>query len=148
MSITFIDGTAPVTLVIQGSPTGKDRPRMNRKTGAVFTPKQTKLAEAVIIDAWRAAGEPRIEEGPLRMEVELVVSRPKGHYRKDGQLNTEGLRHPYPRRKPDVDNAIKLVMDALNRRAYRDDVDVVDARVIRRWADLQWEHTRIRVWPL
>jgi Holliday junction resolvase RusA-like endonuclease len=147
VSITFLrSGGATIYLTIDGRPTGKGRPRLG-KSGRVYTPKDTKLAETVVIDAWVNAGSPRCEDGPLRMEVELVVARPKGHYKRDGQLSAEGLRHPLPRRKPDVDNALKLVMDALNGRAYRDDVDIVDARVIRRWADQRFESTTVRVWP-
>jgi Holliday junction resolvase RusA-like endonuclease len=147
VSITFLQtGGATIYLTVDGRPTGKARPRIG-KGGHVYTPGKTKLAEAVIIDAWVSAGSPRMEDGPLRCEVELVVARPKGHYRTDGTLSAEGLRHPLPRKKPDVDNALKLVMDALNGRAYRDDVDIVDARVIRRWADQRFESTTIRLWP-
>jgi Holliday junction resolvase RusA-like endonuclease len=39
-------------------------------------------------------------------------------------------------RKPDVDNACKLVMDSLNTRAWADDVQVVDLFVSREWADV------------
>jgi Holliday junction resolvase RusA-like endonuclease len=147
VSITFLNTNPVVELVIAGAPKGKDRPRMNRKTGAVFTPKQTKLAETVIIDAWVAAGSPRVPaDAAARIEVVCQQKRPRGHYRKGGGLNTEGFRHPLPRRKPDVDNVLKLVMDALNRRAYRDDVDIVEATVRREWAD--WEGTTVRVWAL
>lgn len=134
-----------VELLIAGKPTGKARPRLG-KGGRVYTPHGTKFAEAVIVDAWVNAGEPRCPDAPLRMEVVLQQKRPKGHFRKGGGLTTEGMRHPLPRRKPDVDNAVKLVMDALNRRAYRDDVDIVEATVRREWAD--WEGTTIRVWAL
>jgi Holliday junction resolvase RusA-like endonuclease len=34
-------------------------------------------------------------------------------------------------------------MDALNTRAWADDVQVVEARVVRRWGE--WPHTRLAV---
>ena len=71
--------------------------------------------------------------------------RPRGHFRRDGNLSAEGLRHPVPRnKKPDVDNALKLVMDALNSRAYRDDVLVAKVIVERDWGE--WPETLIRIY--
>lgn len=124
------------TLHIPGPPKGKGRPRFSRHGGRPHTPPETILAEQVIRDAWVEHGAPRLEDGPIQIKVELGVARPKGHYRRDGSLSAEGLRHPYPhKQKPDFDNAVKLIADALNTRAWRDDVQIIDARVIRVWAD-------------
>ena len=84
--------------------------------------------------AWERAGEPRLD-GAVALTVELHVERPAGHFTSRGELSAEGRRHPHPeRQKPDADNALKLVMDALNTRAWRDDVQVVRAVVSRAWA--------------
>lgn len=131
-----------ISLVIDGRPEGKGRPRLGN-AGRIYTPKATVLAEGRITDAWINAGRPRID-GPLEIVVALSVARPKGHYRKDGSLSADGLRKPWPTgKKPDVDNALKLVMDALNGKAYRDDVDVVKASVSRQWSESGWEQTRV-----
>jgi Holliday junction resolvase RusA-like endonuclease len=62
-------------------------------------------------------------------------------------LSATGLRHPVPRsRKPDLDNAVKLVMDALNTRAYRDDVRIARVYCERVWGD--WPLTVVKIWPL
>lgn len=67
----------------------------------------------------------------------FLVERTKGHFIATGDLSTEGLRHPLPEnRKPDVDNAAKLVMDALNKRAYKDDVQVTTATQKKRWSNV------------
>lgn len=132
-----------ILLELSGRPEGKGRPRFG-KAGRVYTPKATKLAEGRIIDAWTNAGQPRLD-GPVAVEVFLDVTRPQGHFNTRGELNAAGRRKPHPTAKPDVDNALKLVMDALNRRAYRDDVDVVSATVRRRWAFDGWECTTIIV---
>jgi Holliday junction resolvase RusA-like endonuclease len=155
MSITFLHARRPwedapmpgqVELILEGKPTGKARARGGKH--GFYTPKPTKLAEARIIDAWVAAGSPRLE-GAIHLTVCLVVARSKGHYRKDGSLSAEGLRKRHPTgKKPDVDNAAKLVMDALNGRLYRDDVDVVELTVLRYWSDDGWERTIIRAWEL
>ncbi len=136
-----------IRLELEGKPEGKGRPRFGQG-GRVFTPQATKLAEGRIIDAWTNAGQPRID-GPVELHVWLEVARPKGHFRKDGSLSAEGSRKPLPTgKKPDVDNALKLVMDALNGRAYRDDVDVVYASVNRKWSADQWERTIVQIVPL
>lgn len=118
-------------LLVIGKPVGKGRPRF--AGGRAFTDERTAQAERDIFGCWIAAGSPRLN-GPIELSVVLKVERPKGHYRKDGSLSAEGRRHPHPAaQKPDVDNALKLVMDALNGRAWGDDVQVVWARVQRVW---------------
>jgi Holliday junction resolvase RusA-like endonuclease len=118
--------------MILGDPEGKGRPKFGN--GRVYTPRRTELAEGEIRRAWEERGAPRLD-GPLSVRVTLIVERPRGHYRADGvTLSAEGLRHPLPdTRKPDVDNALKLVLDALNKRAWTDDVRVVEAYVRRCW---------------
>lgn len=133
-----------IALELSGRPEGKGRPRFG-KGGRVFTPQATKLAEGRIIDAWTDAGQPRID-GPVSLTLRLEVARPKGHFTTKGELNKSGRRLPHPTgKKPDVDNALKLVMDALNRRAYRDDVDVISATVTRVWASDGWERSLIEL---
>lgn len=129
---------------VEGSPTGKGRHRTNLQTGRTYTPAKTASAEERVRAAWREAGSPSLE-GSLEMQVCATMQRPKGHYLKDGQtLSTEGLRHPWPIKKPDLDNVLKLVADALNQCAYRDDSQVVMARLIRRWAKAdEFEHVEV-----
>jgi Holliday junction resolvase RusA-like endonuclease len=133
-----------IRLELTGKPEGKGRPRFG-KGGRVYTPNATKLAEGRVIDAWTDADRPRID-GPVRLRIRLEVARPKGHFTSKGALNLPGSRLPFPTgKKPDLDNALKLVMDALNRRAYRDDVDVVDVAAVRVWAPDGWERTLIEL---
>lgn len=132
------------TIEIHGNPVGKDRPKFNTKTGRVYTTKQTVLAEREVRQAWREAGQPRLPDAALELVVELYVQRPKGHFKQNGELSAEGLRHPIPRnKKPDIDNALKLVMDALNSQAYKDDVQIAKVTVMRHWGD--WPKTVITV---
>jgi Holliday junction resolvase RusA-like endonuclease len=136
-----------IELRIDGKPTGKGRPRF--ANGRVFTDSQTEAAEARIERAWEQAGKPRIPDGPIAFTLEIVVQRPKTHRKQNGTLTAAGQRAPWPCRKPDADNALKLAMDALNKRAYRDDVDIVHAWVVRRWATSdEPEHSIITVRPM
>lgn len=132
------------TIEINGKPVGKDRPKFNMQTGRVYTTKQTVLAEREVRQAWRDAGKPRLTDAALELVIELYVQRPNGHFKKNGDLSAEGLRHPIPRnKKPDVDNALKLVMDALNSQAYKDDVQIAKVTVTRHWGD--WPKTVVTV---
>lgn len=122
------------TIHIHGNPAGKGRARFGH--GRTFTPKETVMAENDIRAAWKAVGAPRLE-GPIALDVELYVTRPKAHYAVSGALSAVGRRMPRPsNRKPDLDNAVKLIMDALNTRAWADDVQVVELFVGRAWADV------------
>jgi Holliday junction resolvase RusA-like endonuclease len=119
-------------LIVPGAPQGKQRARHGQ--GRTWTPRETLLAEQEIRRAWEEAGCPRVA-GPVEVTVQLGVTRPRSHATSKGRLSAEGRRNPEPhRQKPDVDNALKLVMDALNTRAWADDVQVVDASVTRLWA--------------
>lgn len=134
-----------IRLRIAGEAKGKDRPRFNPKTKRTYTTKATTVAEKDIRQVWREAGELKFEgKPPLAITIMIYVVRPSSHFKSDGSLTAEGERHPYPdNKKPDVDNALKLVMDALNGRAYHDDVQVCRSLVERDWAD--WPETVILI---
>ncbi|MBX5461659.1 MAG: RusA family crossover junction endodeoxyribonuclease [Steroidobacteraceae bacterium] len=140
--------TSEIVLTIPGKPHGKGRPRF--AGGRVFTDARTQSAEARVLVAWEQAGRPRIpDDTPIAFLVTQAVQRPRSHWRRDGQLSVAGQREPWPRRKPDFDNALKLLADALNGAAYRDDVDVVHAWFVRRWAAPgEPEHTTIVIRPM
>lgn len=138
-------GRPDIELVIPGEPKGKARPRFSRATGHAYTPSPTQRAEQRIQMEWIAAGRP-VLEGPLTIYVEAVLSRPKNHRLKDGSLSAAGTRSPHPTKTPDWDNLGKLVADALNGLAYRDDSLIVRAQLTKRWADAsEDERTVIRL---
>lgn len=89
-------------LWVEGRPKPKERPRFKGRR-RVFTPEATLLAEQVIRDAWEASDGPTFE-GPVRVEVD---------YYEHGQLITvESFEETSPLRG-DIDNYLKLTMDAL-----------------------------------
>lgn len=123
---------------VPGKPRGKDRPRFDSRTKRTYSTKETENAEAQIVQAWRDVGEPRQpnDDDALWMRLTIVMERPGSHFNTKGELNAAGRRQPYPAtRKPDIDNALKLVMDALNGRAYKDDVRFVDTHERKAWGD-------------
>lgn len=119
-------------LEVLGTPRGKGRPRFVRATGRTYTDAQTRTAEQRIQGEWDARGRPFLH-GALDLQLTVYVARPGSHYRVGGKLSKAGVRNWYPVRTPDLDNALKLVQDALNGLAFKDDKQIVRAEVERRW---------------
>ena len=106
-------------VTIPGEPHGKGRPRFSRATGRAFTPKGTaeweRGAAYVIRSEWSGRFPPI--DVPATVHVRAVFSRPGRLLRKK---DPEG-RMPCTK-KPDVDNVVKCVLDALTMGgALRDD---------------------------
>jgi len=74
-------------------------------------------------------------DGAIRLWIIFYLPRPKGHYKKNGELTAKGKRHPYPDKRigPDLTKAIRSTEDALNGLAYTDDKRVT--KIIAEW---QW----------
>ena len=137
-----------IRLHIDGKPQGQPRPRFVAG-GKPYTTKGHKLAVGEIRRAWQDAGSPRLPDGALSLAVRLTVARPAGHFKSDGSLNATGQRMLAPyKQKPDLDNALKLICDALNGLAWHDDVRFVEMSCYRDWGE--WPCTEIRarsLWP-
>lgn len=130
-----------ICLKIDGKPQGQPRPRFVAGSKP-YTTKGHKLAVGEIRRAWQEAGSPRLPDGPLMLAVTLTVARPAGHFKADGTLNATGRRMWMPyRQKPDIDNAVKLICDALNTLAWHDDVRFVEVLCWREWGE--WPSTSI-----
>jgi Holliday junction resolvase RusA-like endonuclease len=84
--------------VIPGEPQVKSRPRFT-KTGVAYTPKETRTAEANVLEAF-------IESGG-----DLIT----------GRVGVLATFFCGTRRRKDADNLLKLILDALNTHAFTDD---------------------------
>lgn len=120
---------------VPGVPVPKARPRFTR-TGNTYTPAKTVAHEAAVMTAYRAAGG-NLLQGALRVEIELVMPIPKSTPKK---LLASLLWH---RKRPDVDNLAKTVLDALNGVAYGDDGQVCWLVVMKTYG--QEPHTEITI---
>lgn len=102
---------------VPGEPVGKARPRMNRKTGNVYTPKASSDYEDTV--AWCARAQPeRFGKGvPLKLTVDFFCTPKKRQHTIDG------------------DNLLKALLDGINKSGViDDDVDFVSLHVYR-WED-------------
>ena len=116
---------------VYGEPQGKGRPRFSKVAGHVETrtPDETVLYENLIKTEFRRqCGDIRFPDGAqldMRVlafyQVPASVSKKKLSKMLDGEIR--------PTKKPDWDNIGKVVADSLNKVAYRDDAQVVDAQV-------------------
>lgn len=113
------------TLTIHGDLRGKGRPRF--AGGHAYTPEATRRYEAEIQAAWMLAGG-RMLDGAVAVSIAAYQALPKSATRAQRHAAERG--EIWPIRKPDLDNIIKITLDALNGLAYRDDtqVTVLDAR--------------------
>lgn len=127
--------TSPVDLCVPGRIAGKGRPRAFVVAGKarMHTPAATKAAEARVREVWATAGRPYLGDGPLQASIVLYEQRPKGHWTSKGSLSATGRRSVFPVRKPDLDNAAKLVLDSLNGCLYRDDAQIARLSIMRMW---------------
>ncbi len=116
-----------ISLTIFGEPKGKGRPRFT-KSGNTYTPKETSEYEALVAMAYKSKskGEYFDKGVPLRMVIAAYYGIPKSvGKRESGQMVSGEIR---PQKKPDLDNVIKIIMDALNGVAYHDDAQVVSVQ--------------------
>jgi len=121
---------AVVTFTVPGRPYAKKRPRFSRRIGRAFDPAENAHAEAQIgTIALPHFAVPH--DKPVRVEVRAVFACPASWSKKKRAAQVGG---PHCQ-KPDGDNILKAVKDALNRIAWRDDGQVFDARVSKAWGD-------------
>lgn len=125
-------------IVVPGEPRGAGRPRFGRgRDGSprAYTAKADREYAGRIATAWRDAGCPYIPGGAWTCELTAYMERPRDHYRADGTLSQRGERSHHPSRKPDADNILKVVDALVAVQAVPDDRFLIDARVVKRWAD-------------
>lgn len=118
-----------VRFTVRGEPKGKGRPRFSTQTGRAFTPKQTVNYEALVHTEYmiQCKGFRFPDDAMLDMRILAYYSIPKSGSKK---LKAQKLENKIrPIKKPDMDNVVKMVADALNQVAYKDDTQIVDCQV-------------------
>lgn len=115
--------------IVNGEPRGKGRPRFTRD-GHVYTDAKTRAYEDEIRKAFAAAGGVMTDKAVM---VSIVVHHgvPASWNKKVTQAALDNKIAPI--RKPDVDNIGKIVLDALNGVAWKDDRQVVSLSVAKAW---------------
>jgi len=131
-----------IELTIPGEPTGKGRHRTT-KTGHTYTPEKTRSYEKEVQECYQMdyMGK-QLLEGELVAEIDAYFKIP--------QSATKGkklaMKHNItrPTKKPDISNIIKIIEDALNKHAYKDDSQIVEV-IGRKWWTLDSPRVEVKI---
>ena len=110
-----------IEFTVMGTPKGKARPRFVRcgKGVRTYTPKATETYQNDVLTAYMQSNKGIKLNGPIYARISAYFDMPKStpKYKRAGM--------EWYDKKPDVDNVVKAVLDALNGIAYDDDKQVV-----------------------
>ena len=124
--------TQIIQLYIPGEPQGKQRPKWSPR--GTYSPKKTVNYETYIKELF-AVKYPdfRPVESVLIMELQAWLMIPTSASKKKRKLMQDlALK---PGKRPDIDNVIKVVMDALEKLAYKNDSQIVEAHLYKFYAE-------------
>jgi len=116
---------------VRGEPASKARPRFTRygSKAHAYTPEKTRAAEEAMAWQFKASG------GVLEPSTEIA-------------FGIIAVFHNSTRQRRDVDNMLKLVLDALNKVAWMDDAQVLEVAGRKRFVAKGMEHTEVIVYRL
>jgi len=138
--------SATVAFVIPGTPVGKGRPKFARRGNftVAYTPEKTASYENLVkVKAEEAMkGRPAID-GAVAVTIWLWVTPPASWSQKKRR---QALSHEIlPTSKPDVDNVIKGIFDAMNEIVWKDDKQAVDVSIRKRYSETARATVEVRV---
>lgn len=109
---------------ISGRAIPKARPRVTR-SGYAYTPRTTQHFERLVqMEYWNQCGTDMFpDKAALVVNIEFRFAPPKSWPEKKRNEVIEKME--YPTCRPDLDNLVKAVTDALNGIAYKDDSQIV-----------------------
>ena len=118
---------------VPGKVIGKGRPRLNSYTGVVYTPTKTKDYES-LVEQYFLLKYPRFKtlEGRIRVSIIAYFSIPKATKKSD--INEMLENNISPTKKPDIDNIVKVVLDSMNKFAFKDDNQITKIEVEKKYA--------------
>lgn len=124
---------------IPGSPIGQGRPKFSTINGhaRAYDPEKSRNYKAYVkmlaTQAMKDSGFAMIE-GPCVLRIDAYFEVPKSKSKKFREAALSGLE--YPTKKPDIDNIIKAIQDALNGLAYKDDALIVKLGVVKLYSEI------------
>lgn len=127
-----------IHITIPGEPCAKQRPRVCK--WGTYTPAKTVNYETLIKELFIVSKQDKLE-GPLMMIVYAYFSIPKLDSKKIRQQKI--ALQVRPTKKPDADNLLKIVADALNGLAYNDDAQIVIAAVEKAYSEYPMVHVYV-----
>lgn len=126
-----------IRLTIPGEPVGKQRPRAVNRGGFVsmYTPKETVNYESYVKSLFVQAYPEHVPfDVPLKVDIIVTRTIPKTVSQKMREAMLSGEFKV--RTKPDLDNVVKTLFDALNKVAYTDDNLIYDLHAIKSYGEV------------
>ena len=115
-------------------PTGQARPRFVRRGSFVGTYDPAKSKGYKLDIKYQVMdAHPVKMQGPLTMVIDFLMPRPKAHY------NARGLRKDAPTfhdKRPDIDNTLKSVLDALKGILWNDDTQLSVVMATKKYSEV------------
>ena len=114
-----------ITFTVPGDPVPQPRPKIStiggRGRAYVEARHPIHVYRQAVASMAKAAGATPTDAAPLTLEIDLVMVRPKSHYKASGELNPRTALKVPP---GDCSNYQKGIEDSLNGVAWIDDVQV------------------------
>ena len=136
----LVPGPVFLCFELEGKPGHKGRhrsrivfPKVGKPFVHIYPDPETEAYEKVLAEVaalYMRGKQPT--ERPVTLLVHVFLRIPESWSRRDKQDALDGVILPTSR--PDGDNYLKAVQDSLNGVAYKDDSQIVDARVIKRYS--------------
>ena len=121
---------------VVGAPVGKRRPKFSTIHGyaQALKPKEDVIYENLVKIMFQQAKPNNYSmfNKPIKMKIEAYFAIPKSFSKVKQSQALEGKLLPLT--KPDADNIAKVICDALNDVAYKDDTQIVELSITKRYA--------------
>lgn len=128
-----------ISFEIPGPPQGKARPRVVRSSNGdslTYTPDKTVAYEELVRLRYKAAaqGFRFADDAQLAIQITAFYPIPKSKSKRIRADMIAGVIRPT--KKPDCDNIVKIICDALNELAYKDDSQIVTTQIAKYYAEV------------
>lgn len=136
-----------ISFFIPGEPVAKGRARsfIDSRTKKIghFTPEKTVRYESTVaLFGNRAMGSKEPTLNPVSLDLIIYFSVPSSWSALKQSEAINGL--VAPSKKPDIDNCVKILCDGLNGIVWKDDVQVVDCNVKKRFSAIPGVQVEIK----
>lgn len=120
---------------IPGQPIGQGRPRFSRhgKYVQTYDPPKSRQYKALVTQKLQQVYAGKPISCPIKITVKAYFGVPESYSKRRTHECLSGVEKPD--KKPDADNIVKGVMDALNGIAYEDDKQVISMHVYKTYAE-------------
>lgn len=117
---------------VPGKVIGKGRPRLNTYTGIVYTPMKTKDYET-LVEQYFLLKYPRFKMIEKRAKVTIIAYFAIPKTTRKLEVSEMLENNISPTKKPDIDNIVKVILDSMNKFAFKDDTQITKLEVEKKY---------------